>query len=491
MEKHPMTLSWKQIVIAVVISLLFSAISLLQLSQNNVILTLIPFALSVVLLTMVRSDWILLGIVFCAPLSVPLLFFNKSLPFDMNLPTEPLLALLLGLYVVKRIMERSVNIKILYHPVSVCIYIYLSWIFLTACASTMPLISFKFLLVRLWFIVAFFFMMLHFFEKPMNMVLFVIAYTVSFLIVIGYTLLQHSAYFFSQGMCYEVMQPFYNDHTSYGAALAMIIPLLFIVRLIVRRDWNFNALIVIALSVVFIATLFSYTRAAWLSLFLVFGLWWIIKLQISFKNLAIVGGIIAVIAIPVLSQTYLSMKTNTAKYSSDFSAHVKSMGNLSSDASNRERMNRWSCAWRMFLDKPVFGWGPGTYMFQYAPYQLSADKTEISTNAATLGNAHSEYMGPLAETGIIGLLSFLSIIIATIHTATKVYKRSQSTVARSWVVLALLSLCTYYMHGFLNDFLDVDKIAVLFWGATAMIVAFDIYQFEGEVVGVRQTTVKS
>jgi len=51
---------------------------------------------------------------------------------------------------------------------------------------------------------------------------------------------------------------------------------------------------------------------------------------------------------------------------------------------------------------PVFGFGPGTYQFEYGPYQHSTEKTLISTNFGDRGNAHSEYIGPLAEEGLPG-----------------------------------------------------------------------------------------
>jgi len=70
--------------------------------------------------------------------------------------------------------------------------------------------------------------------------------------------------------------------------------------------------------------------------------------------------------------------------SSKFENHIKSISNITTDVSNTERLNRWSCAIRMFEEKPVFGWGPGTYMFKYAPFQLFKDRTIISTNRGNL-----------------------------------------------------------------------------------------------------------
>jgi O-antigen ligase len=171
----------------------------------------------------------------------------------------------------------------------------------------------------------------------------------------------------------------------------------------------------------------------------------------------------------------MTLEQNSEQSSADLKTHISSMSNITTDASNLERINRWSCAVRMFKDKPVFGFGPGTYMFNYAPYQLNENRTIISTNSADGGNAHSEYLGPLSESGVLGLLTFLVIIGTVVYTAVHTYMRLTDKRLKSFVLAALLGLVTYYVHGFLNNFLDTDKLSVPFWGFTAMIVAIDIY----------------
>ena len=114
-------------------------------------------------------------------------------------------------------------------------------------------------------------------------------------------------------------------------------------------------------------------------------------------------------------------------------------------------------------------------MFKYAPYQLNKDRTIISTNSADGGNAHSEYLGPLSESGVLGLLTFLLIVSTVIYTAIHTYMRLKDKQLKAFVLAALIALITYYIHGFLNDFLDTDKLSVPFWGFTALIVVMDIY----------------
>jgi hypothetical protein len=39
----------------------------------------------------------------------------------------------------------------------------------------------------------------------------------------------------------------------------------------------------------------------------------------------------------------------------------------------------------------------------------------------------------------------------------------------------LVGLITYLAHAFLNNFLDIDKVAVPFWGFVAALVIIDLY----------------
>ena len=130
----------------------------------------------------------------------------------------------------------------------------------------------------------------------------------------------------------------------------------------------------------------------------------------------------------------------------------------------------------MYAERPFLGHGPGTYMFLYAPYQKPSEKTIISTNGGNRGNAHSEYLGPLAESGTFGLLTFLGIIITVIVVSVNSYQRLDNNRLKGLLRLAFLGLITYYLHGFLNNFLDMDKASAPFWGFTAMIAALAINQ---------------
>jgi O-antigen ligase len=220
--------------------------------------------------------------------------------------------------------------------------------------------------------------------------------------------------------------------------------------------------------------IFSYTRAAWLSLVGAIGVFLIVRLRIPVWTLVVLALSAGGVYWANYEQITIALERNREESSDDLGEHVRSISNISSDASNLERINRWNSAMRMFEERPVFGWGPGTYMFQYAPFQASEDRTIISTNFGEGGNAHSEYLGPMSEQGIPGIGLMLTLVIVTLVTGMRLYARMPPGVDRRLMLAALLGLVTYYLHGALNNFLDTDKASVPFWAFTVIIVHFDM-----------------
>ncbi len=444
--------------------------------KDLMVVNALPFILALLLVVIFSFDKIIYLVAFFAPLSLTLSEIMPGFGFDMFLPTEPLLVGLLIVFLLKLIHERGFDKQILTHPVSLAIYINSLWIFLTALTSTMPIVSVKFFLARIWFVVGLYFLTAKMFAEGKNIEKYVGLYVVSLIVVIFYTLNRHLGYgIWNKEVANFVCNPFYKDHTSYGAALAMYLPFMAMFTFGGFVSSKVKIISAIGFVILLVGFVLSYTRAAWLSMIVAIVVFGIVKLRIRFKPLFIIFTTLLVLFFAFQDQIFMSLEKNSKQSSADLKTHLSSMTNITSDASNLERLNRWNCAIQMFEQKPVFGYGPGTYMFQYAPFQINANRTIISTNSADGGNAHSEYLGPLSESGVLGLLTFLLIIGVVIYTAVHTYMRLSDMRLKSIVLAAFIGLVTYYIHGFLNNFLDTDKLSVPFWGFTAMIVAIDIY----------------
>ena len=461
------------------IAALFIAVGLfLVVKKNNYFFFALPVVLGVLLLYIFSLDKVLLFTAFTVPLSINLKALDAGLA--ISLPAEPLLMGILVLFLAKMLYDGKFDRRISHHPIAIVIYCMFAWMLVTTITSEMPVVSLKFMVSRLWFVVPAFFLCTVLFKKPKNIDLFIWLYIASLCIVCVYTIIHHAQFGFDGDSAHWVMTPFYNDHTAYGAALAiyLILALTYVFIPGISKGRRFLVIGVVAL--LSLALTLSNCRAAWLSMIASLGVLVCVLLKIKFRWVAAAVIVLVGLFLTFQNQIIDTLEKNNQDASGDLVENIQSITNISTDASNLERINRWQSAFRLFNERPVFGWGPGTYQFVYAPFQMSKEKTIISTNAGDGGNAHSEYFGPLAEQGLVGSLLVLTLVVVTVTCGLKTYSRCKNKKAKVLVLGATLAFFGYFIHGFLNNFLDTDKLAVPVWSLAALIAAIDVYYADKE-----------
>lgn len=441
------------------------------------IVCLIPVLLCIIYLALFKFNYLVYFLAFVTPLAVTLQeigLTSRSGP-NLSLPSEPIMIGIMFLYFLNNLYKPINDKKFLNHPVSYIILFQIIWMVITIFTSTEILISIKYLISRLWYVFSCYLIIPLVIKSKNSIINFILAYAISLGIVIVYTLINHAKYNFNDKAADWIVSPFYNDHTAYGAALSMYIPVL--MSLLFIKGFNkLNKIAIGILLLLFMVGLIaSYARAGWLSLVVVLFVWFTIILKIKFKTLFI--SFITLISLLLMFRTeiFMILGRNNTDAEGGFANNIESISNISTDASNLERLNRWSCAIRMWEDKPIFGWGPGTYMFKYAPYQLSSQRTIISTNFGTNGNAHSEYLGPLAEQGVLGMIGMIVLLIYILWFGYKLAYKNYERDIKLLILGLFFGLITYLVHGFLNNFLDTDKLSLPFWGFLGILVCFDLY----------------
>lgn len=417
-------------------------------------------------------DKVLLLIALLTPISIEL--GSKEFGFTISFPSEVLLILMVIMVFLKFLSDRKIDKQFLKHPITILIILNLIWMFITTLTSEMFLVSFKYFLARLWFVIPCYFVGVEIFKAQKNIEKYNWAYIFSLCIVIVYTLIRHSARGFSQSSSVLIMRPLFPEHTSYGAMLVFVVPFLVFSLFRTGKKPIYKIITACVLVLVLAGLIFSFTRAAWLGGIIALIIIILYLFKVKLRYILSVGILFFVLFFAFQEQIIVALKKNSQDSSQNFIEHVQSMSNISTDASNLERINRWQSAIRMFKERPLVGWGPGTYQFVYSPFQRSQEKTIISTNAGDGGNAHSEYLGTLSEQGIIGLIIIVILYITMIYTANKVFWKSKNKFDRYMSLTCMLALVTYFVHGFLNNFLDIDKAAVLFWLYVAIIVSLDL-----------------
>ena len=435
---------------------------------------LLPLLVGVISMAILRVDLLLTLVAFLTPMSTSLkeLGINNPIGVEMALPTEPLLFGLMIIAWLKMFSDKKLFKGLYSHPISIAIIVYLAWLFITSLSSSLPSVSIKLLITRLWFISSFYVLGFAWFQEKKNIHKFVKAYLLGLFLVAIYTILTHATRGFEHEAAHWVMTPFFKDHTSYGMALALLLPFAFYMSKWCYKDKR-SIFFTIVLMVLIVATILSYTRAAWLSLLVALVVYALIKFRIKFSLLLTVFTFLAGFIFLFQTDILMALEKNSQDSSDSFTEHISSMSNVSTDASNLERINRWKSAIRLYEERPILGWGAGTYQFNYAPYQNYYEKTIISTNSGNMGNAHSEYLSMLAETGWPGLVIFLAMIAVVFTKAIKLYPNLEDA-QEKWILMAcILGLTTYFTHALLNNFLEMDKASVPIWAFIAIIVVLD------------------
>lgn len=450
--------------------ILFSVAVLLPVLLFFGFIPLIGISLICVSLLLYDHEKFLYFLIFLIPLSAP---FSMPGGINMILPSEALMAILI-LYLVLRLLTIDpIQKNILFHPVSIFILLELLWTIVCAGFSSSLEVTLKRTLINAFYIAVYYFFVIHLFSEIAQFRKLFLLYMLGLTLIVFYTLYMHSRMDFRVTTSTYVSQPFYNDHTIYGAALAFFIP--FALLFYVRAKGKNKILYLSLLILLSVGLFFSFSRAAWLSL-LVAGICFLFT-RIRYRWWWF--SILCVAMIVILSSTkepfYEEVfRSKAISNKEDITEHVQSVTNVDSDVSNAERINRWKCALRMFADRPLTGFGPGTYQFYYGNYQNRLEMTRISTYHGTKGHAHSEYLNRLSEIGWPGCLFFVCAALAVFYTGYKMIRQKKNGEEKDIILVCMLSLITFYVHGFFNGFTDTDKIAMPVYAAMAAIVVLDV-----------------
>ena len=416
-------------------------------------------------------------LVFMTPLSINLVNIGSGV--GLSLPMEIMMGLAAILGVIYFLWDGLPSAKLLKHPVSILILIQLAWIIITSITSTYYSVSFKFTLARMAYLVVFYLLFGKLFLVDNNVRRFIWTYALGLVPIMIYSIFHLGQIGYGRRFSPEMAEPFFDDHTVFGACMAMLIPVLFVWiwnQKVHLEGLRFPKLIWGVLGLALICTAISFSRAAWFSLIGTGIFYLLIRIKISFRAVIAIFASLVILGFVFQAPIVEQMQKNRNVSGEDILATAASVTNVSSDESNAERLNRWSCAVRMGQDKPFFGFGPGTYERNYPDYQILSEMTRISSKTGDRGDAHSEYLTAFSEQGIPGLLIWIGLVFSLIWTGLRTHYRDPDSPEGRLALGILLGLFTYFIHGMVNSFLDIEKAASLFWGLSAALVSLDCRQ---------------
>lgn len=394
----------------------------------------------------------------------------------MYLPTEPLVILLLFLFVPYVIYHQRIFTRSFWkHPLTLILVINVAWIFVTIISSTHPMISLKYFIAKIWYVVVYYFLASFIIRsnKEFNKVFWLLVLpTIGGLI---YVLTRHAMTGFLFDTVSSVVRPIYRNHVDYGVWITAILPLLFLGRTWYKRDTLMRLFLNLAIVLNLAAIYFSYTRGAWVALAAIPIFYYIVKIRMV-KPVLLISSIVVLIFVGNLftQNNYLQYAPDYDKtiYHEDFSDHMSATFQME-DMSTVERFYRWIAAVNMFSERPITGFGPGNFVNNYKNYTVSAYETYISDNEEG-SSVHNYFLTMLTEQGIPGLLIFVAMIFIILIYFQKVYHETKKTEDKYFIMTISCCFFVLLVNNMFSDLLEADKLGPLFFMCMAILVNWDL-----------------
>ncbi len=408
-------------------------------------------------------------------------YFPNGLGTD--LPTEPLmigLTLVYFLYAVSKRMDTD-SVTFWLHPIALLLLLHISWIFFTTITSDLLFVSVKYALAKTWYVISFFGLtgLLIKSNNDFRWLFWVVF--IPLLLTVLITLARHAMIGFSFEEVYTVFHPFHRNHVSYAALVALFFPFLWFSRKWYKAQTSKWWIIILAIPVFLVATYFSYTRAAYISLLIAASAYFAIKFRLI-KYAILLASVAAIISLVFLADNnrYLDYAPNydTTISHTDFDDLLEATYK-GEDISTMERVYRWVAGFEMIQKNPVVGVGPGNFVSFYRQYTVNSFRTYVSENEDQSG-IHSYYLMTAVEQGIPGIFIFLTLCFVVLIMGERIYHQTKDPLRKDIVMGLLLCLIIIDAFQIINDMLETDKMGPFFFISLAILVTTDIQNQRSE-----------
>lgn len=441
-----------------------------SIAMETVFFVALPIVFLVGLQAIFDYEKLFLLLFACIPLSIE---FSFSASLATDLPTEPLIIGLAGIYAIHMLSRpQDIDFSIIKHPITIIILLHLVWILITTLTSHSVGISFKFFLAKGWYLLTFYFLTYHIVnnEKKIEQLLWLIVLPLFFASIKVFV--HHYTLDFGFKEINAATDPFFRNHVNYAAILAIVIPFVWYLQKWSPRQVRGRSLAKIIGIFFIIAIGFAYTRAAYIALLLAAVAYWVIRLRLLFWAITVS----CLLALSVIS--YLVTENKFMEYAPTEKtvSHMSFDGIMTSttkleDVSTMERYYRWIAGSRMIAQRPFVGFGPNTFKEYYKPYALARFTTYVSDNPEGSG-IHNYYLMTFVEQGLPGFIIFLVLAFFTLIYGQRLYHLTppSNKKRRDLIMASTLSLVIIDAFQIINDLIETDKVGAFFFFNIAVLV---------------------
>jgi O-antigen ligase len=396
--------------------------------------------------------------------------FTDSLGTD--LPSEPIMWILTGISILLILSDvKKYTSGIYFTKITKLLLLHLIWLFITTVSSSFPILSAKIMLAKIWYVLPFYFLSIHFLRNHTDIEkIKSIIFTLSAAVLI--VLYRHSLIGFTFNDVNFVVSPLFRNHVSYACIIVVMVPYVWYLFVWSRSKmkWLYGSIILLLVT----GTYFSYTRAAIIALAASVVFYFIIRLRL------VKSGLIIALLVSVIGIYGLLYNNNYLRFTPDFNktvTHQKFDKLITAtvemeDISTMERVYRWVAGVEMVKDKPLLGFGPGTFYNNYKAYTVSTFQTYVSDNPDH-STVHCYYLLTLIEQGVFGFLIFGLLCIYGLILGERKYHTLRNRKDKTIIMAAALSLIIILLINLINDMIETDKVGPFFFMALAIIGSYE------------------
>lgn len=128
---------------------------------------------------------------------------------------------------------------------------------------------------------------------------------------------------------------------------------------------------------------------------------------------------------------------------------------------NPSRPELWLAALKMWASHPLLGVGPDNFRLVRGRYEgLTGFDVRIHSN--------NLYLETIANLGTMGLLALAAVMFSTLALGWRVWRAAGSTRAKLFALGLGASVAAFYIHGFVDYFLEFTPTYTLFWLLTGI-----------------------
>ncbi len=110
------------------------------------------------------------------------------------------------------------------------------------------------------------------------------------------------------------------------------------------------------------------------------------------------------------------------------------------ETTTQSRFIIWNMAYQAWKENPVLGWGPESFVYVFSKYY----NPQLWRQEPWFDRAHNVFLDWLTSAGILGLLFYLGLFVASFYVISRLYKRKDLDARSVGLFLGLIT--AYFIH---------------------------------------------